>query len=229
MRDLGIRKNRSFCFRGSKGFTLVEVMITMVIAALVLLVLTSGSGFIIRQWSREKSSLDRSLDGALFLLRLERAMAGAFPHLYVKKEGKGKQEKDIFFEGNENSVSWVSTVAPGGIHGLAAWRITEDEGDTLIYLVPAGADNPEERLEAAEPVARMPGLSFTVQYLDERDTVPGSDVERKWEDKWSGAKKKILPAAVLFTFSRKEHQEAPTPLLVPLRARKLEQLAPAGG
>lgn len=218
----------SVCAVSSSGFTLLEVMIALVLASLVLITLTAGSGYVFREWGRDKDVLGDRLDQGLLLLRLERALAGAYPHLYRREEGE-KYKKTIFFEGEKDSLSWVSTVAPGGINGLGAWRIVYEEGRVLVFLVPACADDPGPRLDQALPVAEIQATGLTIRYLEEKPGLPGKKHNRTWRAKWSAKERRQLPAAVELVLSGNGDLEGGRIVLAAISANEHRTLKPKAG
>ena len=71
--------NRDF---PDRGFTLLELMLSLALSVLVVLLLISGSNLITREWHKKKTRLDEKIADSITLLQIERALEGAFPHLY---------------------------------------------------------------------------------------------------------------------------------------------------
>ena len=175
--------------RRSGGFTLLEILIALALTATLLTMLTAGVYGVVRDWDNNAAGLENSLEEAVALLQLERALHGAFPHSYRDSETLGYH---VYFDGEANQLSWVSTVSPQRTPGLTAWRISSsaDEGLSL-QLAPALSDNPSARLDVAEPIQLLAGYSLQVQYLFET-----ADFERRWRDEWDGSELQSLPLAV---------------------------------
>ena len=62
------------------GFTLVEMILSLGLTALLLGLLSSGVYIVADDWNRNADVLDKSLDQALAVLQIDRALHGAFPH-----------------------------------------------------------------------------------------------------------------------------------------------------
>ena len=91
------------------GFTLIEVVLAMGLTTLLLGLLSTSVFIVAGDWNRNSNSLDESLDLSLALLQVDRSLHGAFPHNYTNEETLNRQ---IFFTGENDSLSWVSTVSP---------------------------------------------------------------------------------------------------------------------
>jgi general secretion pathway protein J len=187
----------------SKGFTLLELLLALSLSTLVMLILAMGMNTVLNEWTRAGNHLDDSLDRVLVLLQLERALQGAYPHTYLDQD---ENKKYIFFIGEKEQLTWVSTVSPGRQPGLTAWQIlpNEKEDSIEIRITPAFANDPSERLEKEEASMRETVLkdyqvSFEYLYVDEQITE-----DTKWVDKWSGKELQGLPNAVRARF---EHQQ----------------------
>lgn len=201
---------RSFSRKCARGFTLLELMLSMALTALLLGLLSAGVYAVVNDWQDETAGLDETLDKALVVLQLERALLAAFPHTYVDNE---RLTRNIYFEGDEEALSFVSVVSPQHRTGLTAWRLqSAAEQGVLLALAPAYADNPDARLNAFEPVVLLPGYRATFRYLLQRNTE-----EKEWLDEWRGTEQQSLPRAVHIVL---------TPLAADTREPELEIIAP---
>ena len=177
----------------SRGFTLVEVMLSLALTAMLLGLLSTGVFIVAEDWNRNSDVLDEELDQALALLQIDRALHGAFPHSFTNRDTLSRQ---IFFMGEENSLSWVSTVSPQRTPGLTAWELysVNDEG-VYLRLAPAYSDNPAERLEYSEPSLILPGYDIEFSYLFQE-----YENALAWTDSWDGTDSLNLPMAVYVKF-----------------------------
>lgn len=201
------------------GFTLLELMLSMALTALLLGMLSAGIYAVVRDWQQDSNVLDTSLDKTLSVLQIERALLGAFPHSYVDRE---KFNRFVFFMGEEDELSWVSSVSPFRTSGLTAWRLRSDPDEGLLLsLAPAYSDNPAERLEMVEPMALLENYEASFNFLFQ-DTLE----EKLWLDEWQGEERQSLPIAVYISFTpiddngRDEEME----LLVPIKTYLHEEI-----
>ena len=171
------------------GFTLVEVILALALTTLLLGLLSSGVFIVAGDWNRNADVLDESLDEALAVLQIERALHGAFPHSYTNTETLSRQ---LFFSGESDYLGWVSTVSPQRTPGLTAWELfnVENEG-VYLTLVPAFSDDPSLRLQEAKPMLIFPDYQIEFSYLYEE-----LGENRLWSEEWEAEELLSLPLAV---------------------------------
>ena len=172
-----------------KGFTLIEVVLALGLTTLLLGLLSTSVFIVTADWNRSSNSLDGKLETSLALLQLDRALHGAFPHSYTNQETLNRQ---IYFSGEDDSLSWVSTVSPQRSPGLTAWELSSVPGEGVYFkFVPAFSDNPRQRLEESEPILIFPEYSIELSYLYEE-----LDQNKVWTDLWEAQELLSLPLAV---------------------------------
>ena len=171
------------------GFTLVEVILALALTTLLLGLLSSGVFIVAGDWNRNADVLDESLDEALAVLQIERALHGAFPHSYTNTETLSRQ---LFFSGESDYLGWVSTVSAQRTPGLTAWELfnVEDEG-VYLTLVPAFSDDTSLRLQEAKPMLIFPDYQIEFSYLYEE-----LGENRLWSEEWEAEELLSLPLAV---------------------------------
>ena len=171
------------------GFTLIEVVLAMGLTTLLLGLLSTSVFIVAGDWNRNSNSLDESLDLSLALLQVDRSLHGAFPHSYTNEETLNRQ---IYFTGENDSLSWVSTVSPQRSSGLTAWELFAVTGEGVyLKLAPAFSDNPSLRLNESNPVLLFPGYDLELSYLYEE-----LDQNKVWTDRWEAQDLLSLPLAV---------------------------------
>jgi general secretion pathway protein J len=175
------------------GFTLVEIILSLGLTALLLGLLSSGVFIVADNWNRNSDVLDKSLDQALAVLQIDRALHGAFPHSYTNADTLGRE---IYFHGEDDYLSFVSTVSPQRSPGLTVWEMysVADEG-VYLSLVPAFSDNPTQRLSESEPILILENYTAEFSYLYQ-----DLNENRLWIDEWLGEEQLSLPLAVYVHF-----------------------------
>jgi general secretion pathway protein J len=175
------------------GFTLVEIILSLGLTALLLGLLSSGVYIVADDWNRNSDVLDKSLDQALAVLQIDRALHGAFPHSYTNFDTFGRE---IYFHGEDDYISFVSTVSPQRSPGLTVWEMysVADEG-VYLSLVPAFSDNPTQRLSESEPILVLENYTAEFSYLYQ-----DLNENRLWIDEWLGEEQLSLPLAVYVRF-----------------------------
>ena len=176
-------------FSRNTGFTLIEVLLALGLTTLLLGLLSTSVFIVGADWNRSSNSLDENLDKSLAILQLDRALHGAFPHSYTNEDTLSRQ---IYFTGENDYLSWVSTVSPQRLPGLTAWELFEVPGEGVyVRLTPAFSDNPFLRLEESEPILMLPEYSLNFNYLYE-----DLDQNKTWTDSWEAQDLLSLPLAV---------------------------------
>ena len=175
------------------GFTLVEIILSLGLTALLLGLLSSGVYIVADDWNRNSDVLDKSLDQALAVLQIDRALQGAFPHSYTNFDTLGRE---IYFHGEDDYLSFVSAVSPQRSPGLTVWEMysVADEG-VYLSLVPAFSDNPTQRLSESEPLLVLENYTAEFSYLYQ-----DLNENRLWIDEWLGEEQLSLPLAVYVRF-----------------------------
>ena len=173
----------------NSGFTLIEVVLAMGLTTLLLGLLSTSVFIVAGDWNRNSNSLDESLDLSLALLQVDRSLHGAFPHSYTNEE---TLNREIYFTGENDSLSWVSTVSPQRSSGLTAWELFAVPGEGVyLKLAPAFSDNPSLRLNESNPVLLFPRYDLELSYLYEE-----LDQNKVWTDRWEAQDLLSLPLAV---------------------------------
>ena len=211
----GIIKRRT----QSLGFTLIEVILALGLTSLILGLLSTGVFLVADDWNRNSDVLDQSLDEALSILQIDRSLHGAFPHSFTNEETLSRQ---LFFTGEEDYLSWVSTVSPQRSAGLTTWELYSVAGEgTYLTLVPAFSDNPRSRLDEAQPMLLFPGYEVEFSYLYEE-----LDENKVWIEEWEAQELLSLPLAVYVRFTPVDDEKELLEIVARIRNNQHRSIQP---
>jgi len=213
------RLTRSQLASAQRGFTLIEVLLALALTALLLTLLSTGMYVVARDWNDESDRLDTALDESLAILQLERALLAAFPHSFNSIE---TLLREIYFEGEDDRLRWVSTVSPQRTPGLTAWSLEGITGEGVgVRIAPAFSDDPSARLDAAEVRLLLPNYDLEISYLREPDALT-----REWTDDWFGSEEAALPLAVRILFRATERERSDYEIVAPIKAWRHRSIMP---
>ena len=208
--------------RANSGFTLIEVLLALALTATLLGLLSSAVFLVAGDWNRDSDMLDRNLDQTLAVLQIDRALHGAFPHSYMDEEALIRM---VYFRGEDEVLSWVSTVTPQRRPGLTAWQLfTDPELGVALKLAPAFTDNPAARLEEADATPVLPGYRASFQYL-----YTELDESRQWTGEWYGDERLALPLAVHVLFEPMDGEGETLEVLAAVRNSRHRSIQPSIG
>jgi len=191
-------------YNHNKGFTLLELLISVSLSVLLMMLLVLGLNSISRDWQKQGDQLDHKLDKSLLLLQLEKALIGTFPYEYKETP---QAKKKLFFSGTPTEIQWLSTVSPDRTKGLSLWHLKAEgtSGFTLSVLA-AYPGSLKKQLEAYNKT--HPELTYyfsdhiiSITYLaeDKQET-------KQWLTSWDATQENKLPLGI--RISLKDYQQS---------------------
>ena len=202
-----------------RGFTLIEVLLALALTALLLTLLSTGMYVVARDWNDNTERLDAKLDESLAILQIERALVAAFPHSFNSTE---TLLREVYFDGEDDRLRWVSTVSPQRLAGLTTWSIDAVSGESIgVRTAPAFSDDPSARLDNVETRIILPGYDLEISYLREPNALT-----REWTDEWLGGEQGALPLAVHILFRATGAEGSDYELIAPIKAWRHRSIMP---
>ncbi len=196
--------------RAVRGFTLVEVVLALSIAAAVLVIVFGGLRVGLAAWSKGEARAARLDHARGVIVLLERALDGAFPYRFVAPE---QREPQVLFDGRPDQVTFATLAPPfPGAVPIAFTAVSLSSEETGLTLRQQVLPSPLV-LERLAPVLVDRGTAAVrFRYLGEE---PGA-----WQDEWDMSREETIPRAVEITLvsSAGAGGGAPQVLTVPMRA-----------
>jgi prepilin-type N-terminal cleavage/methylation domain-containing protein len=196
---------------GRRGFTLIEVVISLAIVGALLVITYGGLRVGLAAWRQgeERAEAHQHVRGIATVLA--RSIAAAYPYRIRAAEDA---QPVIQFEGTEDDLSFVTLAAPFPLDASIAFtavRVSLEAGDEPGLTVRERALPNRDVFSEATAVFRDPAISkLRFRYLH-----PGGD----WSARWDSTAEQGLPAAVEIAFETTQpgRGEAFPPVTVSLR------------
>lgn len=172
-----------------KGFTLLELLLTLGIVAPLLVIVSGGLRVGLTAWQRGEertAKLDRARS---LVVLLEHALVGAYPYGVTTETGR---ESRILFDGRPDRLTFATLSPPlpkGPATAFSAVRFTAADGGLALRQQVLPNRIVLDRLDPMLVDAHTTAIRF--RYL-------GLDPE-SWQDAWDITKEETLPRAVEIT------------------------------
>ena len=184
-----------------KGFTLLELILSISILSLVMVTIYGTLSMGSRTWEKGERDIEKIQRMRVVMNLLAREIKSTFPYKVTPSELDTHKEF-YAFDGKKDSISFVSSVPlrgeKGGLSWLTFW-VEEDEGLVVVEQDALRADIFEERdsldkdlMEVLDP--RVTDIRF--EYYKLKSGKEEGEGEGEWEEKWDAEKEKTLPNAV---------------------------------
>jgi general secretion pathway protein J len=196
--------------RAVRGFTLVEVVLALSIAAAILAIVFGGLRVALAAWSKGEARAARLDHARGVIVLLERALDGAFPYHFVAPQAR---EPHVLFDGRPDRVTFATLAPPfPGAVPIAFTAVSlssEETGLTLRQqLLPSLLV-----LDRLAPVlVDRETAAVRFRYLGQE---PGA-----WQEAWDMSREETIPRAVEITLVGRDGARgaAAQVLTVPIRA-----------
>lgn len=225
------------------GFTLLELIVSLTIIAIIVVVIQNGFHIGARVWEKGESAVDRLQRYRFGLELVQGQISSAFPLLPNEHI---KRTSDTVFNGDDSSLEFSSCISlvPGIPSGIVRvwYRVeTEDDGGKALLFsenrfFPPPSTSVQDRPEEEEwhvILSDIKDLRFdylpSLPPTDEADEMPffkliasldnQPDGTSFWQSSWESTQQLRLPLAVRIRFEADE-KSAPFYLIVPVGKAK---------
>ena len=192
----------------NRGFTLLELVISLTIVALIVVIIFGALRIGIRAWEKGEKDVDVRQRQRIVLDLIKRQLAST-----CVSDVWGKDQQLVSLKGDNKSIAFVSHIpmTPGNRFGLVyvQYAVKKEEGnkERLAFYekniaLPGnkiGAGNPEEG-NFSELISGMKSIAF--EYLKDR---PGEETST-WQKNWDPAVDKGVPRAVRVTLEENDEK-----------------------
>jgi general secretion pathway protein J len=216
----------------SRGFTLVEVIVTMTILGFLLLVIYGVFSMGRSTWEKGDLIREKFQKSRILSQLISRQVKSAVPYK-VKAE---KAEGDFLaFEGNAQSLKFVSalslkTTRPEGlIYAVYEYQEGGSEGGKLVvYEQRVLSKNFMEEKPKEESAIPLWEEVSSVRFEYYREEDPNQNREAAWVEEWNAKEEKQLPRALRITIiprkSQEGKEELPFSVFAAFPATKFEEI-----
>jgi general secretion pathway protein J len=214
----------------ARGFTLVEVTVTMTILGVILLIIFGVFRLGLSAWEKGESSKADAQKIRVVSQLISRQLKSAFPYK-IKTE---KAEADyLAFEGKPHSLKFVSALpmkaqrAEGLTFAIYEFEEAGGEGGRLILYEQRALnkdfmEEPPKKEDGVSLLENLADVSF--EYYRAEDTEKTRSAE--WLKEWSAKEEKELPKAIRMTVVEKKAGGRDVPIVIQatVPSNRLEEL-----
>jgi type II secretory pathway component PulJ len=196
--------------RAVRGFTLVEVVLALGIAAAVLVIVFGGLRVALAAWSKGEARAARLDHARGVIVLLERALDGAFPYRFGTPE---QPEPHVLFDGRPDRVTFATLAPPfpGAVPiAFTAVSLSSEEAGLTLRQQVLPSLLVLDRLAPVLVDRETAAVRF--RYLGQE---PGA-----WQEAWDMSREETIPRAVEITLVGRDGARgaAAQVLTVPIRA-----------
>lgn len=198
-----------------KGFTLVEMLVSMVLLSMVLLIASNAYSMFSERWNGRLGHFNQSVKNAKQLILVQESLKGIISYVVTNE----KNQPRMYFEGNRNGFVAVTLLSLFTPEVPAVMRLQIIQNDdftfTLIYQEATMSDRlltkAQQPLAFSEPIVLFDNLSeVNFQYFGwptleskywQADSSKGSRPMQAWFDEYNSLERSLQPEQVKITFT----------------------------
>ncbi len=219
--------------RRVKGFTLIEVMITLTILGFILLMIFGVFRMSLASWEKGEAIKDDYQKERIISQLISRQIKSLVPY---KIKGQKPEGDFLAFEGTAQSLKFVSALPlaarqpEGLVYAVYAFE-QKGEKTSVLMLYEQKLLNKnfmDEPLREERGVPLLEGIT-EVHFEYYREAAPEKGQESGWVEEWNPAEEKALPRALRLTITypsgRASSESRPLTIQASLPAYLSEELA----
>lgn len=200
-----------------QGFTLLEMMISMTIIALIMLIVYASLRIGIKAWEKGENKMLNSQQYRIVLNLIQSQLRSFYP---------GKKGNTVFFKGDDNYLEFFSGISmvPGNDYGIVhvRYQVSENsKGKKLAFyeknvsFLPDSVDLKDVNID--DYYELIPGLyEFSFEYLKEFTDADVLENNLQWQQTWDLETDKGLPRAVRLGYKADE-LSTPVYIVIPMK------------
>ena len=215
-----------------RGFTLLEVVVTLTILGLILLIIFGAFRLGLAAWDRGEQTREEYQRQRTATQLIHRQIKSMVPYKIKTQKAEGDY---LAFEGKGRSLKFVSTLSlkaarPDGlVFAVYEFKDGGSEGGRLVAYEKrvVNKDFFEEGPTEDQGISVLEGLSdVRFEYFREEDTEKTRT--EGWMNEWNAKEEKELPSAmrmiITFKNEKSEKEETPLTLLASIAAYQFEEM-----
>ena len=207
----------------SAGFTLLELIISLTIIAVIAMMVQNGFKLSVGAWEKGESAIEDQQRYRYVLELIQQQLSSSLLHTSM---GRVKTDPDVVFRGDEASLEFVSRMSllPGDSSGMIRVRYrveVKDDGQSVLFaenrLVDRLRDSSQDEPRGEDWHPLLSNIhDFAFEYLAGPPPEGPLDDTSFWESSWGeSGQQKGLPLAVRVRFQDNE-ASSPLYLMVPV-------------
>ena len=204
-------KRRANVF-STKGFTLIEVVVTLTILSFILLIIFGAFRLGLSAWERGEWIKEEYQKVRIVTQLISRQIKSIVPFKIKTEKAEGDY---LAFEGKPKSIKFVSTLSlkttqpEGFVYSIYEFKEGGEEGGRLILYEQKALNKDffEKEPNQELAVTLFEGISdVRFEYYQGED--PAKDRKEGWVEEWNTKEEKVLPRALKMTITYPAHWEA---------------------
>jgi general secretion pathway protein J len=215
----------------NRGFTLIEVVITLTILGFILLIIFGAFRLGLSAWERGESTKEEYQRLRMISQLISQQVKSAVPYKIKSEKAEGDY---LAFEGTAHSVKFVSALSmkarkpEGFVYAIYQFKEEGNETGRLILFEQRAVNRDFFTEEPSEDLGHplMEGISNVLfEYYREEDPLKGWKEE--WVEEWNARDERELPKAFRMTIVQKDlegNKNVPITIVTCLPSNRLEEV-----